>query len=74
MDEATFRAVCGNEIALFAHDAFDNVEDWWGQWVSLFMRGGIDGASMEILPSIGELSILQEGSLMEEDDGLRWTL
>jgi len=30
IDEATFRAVWGNELALFAHDTSDNVEDWWG--------------------------------------------
>lgn len=58
MDEGTFRAVWGNELALFAHDASDNVEDWWGHWGSLIMRGDVDGASMEISRSIGELSIL----------------
>lgn len=58
MDEATFRAVWGNELTLFAHDASDKVEDWWGQWGSLVMQGDGDSAFMEILALTGELSIL----------------
>ncbi|KAF8153369.1 hypothetical protein B0H34DRAFT_800578 [Crassisporium funariophilum] len=37
MDEATFRAVWGNELILYAHDATEKVDDWWGQWGSMIV-------------------------------------
>ncbi|CAA7263407.1 unnamed protein product [Cyclocybe aegerita] len=38
MDEGTFRAVWGNELSLYVHDARERVDDWWTQWGSLISR------------------------------------
>lgn len=38
MDEALFREVWGNELALFAYDAGEKVEDWWSQYGSLIVH------------------------------------
>ncbi|PPR07886.1 hypothetical protein CVT24_005623 [Panaeolus cyanescens] len=38
MEEANFRELWGMELAIFAYDAADAVEDWWGQWGSVLMR------------------------------------
>ncbi|KDR66463.1 hypothetical protein GALMADRAFT_259251 [Galerina marginata CBS 339.88] len=35
MDESLFRAVWGNELDMYAHDATEKVDDWWQQWGSM---------------------------------------
>lgn len=42
MDETTFKAVWGNELTLYAHDATEEVDDWWSQWGKIFERGVCD--------------------------------
>ncbi|KIK03269.1 hypothetical protein K443DRAFT_676942 [Laccaria amethystina LaAM-08-1] len=39
MDETTFKAVWGNELTLYSHDATEQVDDWWSQWGKIFERG-----------------------------------
>ncbi|KAF8994015.1 hypothetical protein BDQ17DRAFT_1431283 [Cyathus striatus] len=43
MDEATFKAIWGDELALLAYDATDTVEDWWTKWGSMLKRQSISG-------------------------------
>ncbi|KAF8958781.1 hypothetical protein BDZ97DRAFT_1906399 [Flammula alnicola] len=47
MEETTFRSVWGNELTLFAYDATDKVDDWWGQYGS---------STMEVKVSMGDVA------------------
>ena len=39
IDEAVFRDAWGTELDLFAYDATEQVEDWWGQWGYMIGKG-----------------------------------
>jgi len=57
MDESAFRSVWGNELALYAYDATEQVDDWWGRWGTLISRKGIkhdheEESSPIVMPSI----------------------
>jgi len=54
MDESAFRSVWGNELELYAHDATEQVDDWWGQWGTLISRKGIKGEDLRptLTPSL----------------------
>jgi salicylate hydroxylase len=39
IDEDLFRDAWGTELILFAHDATDKVNDWWGQWGYMIAKG-----------------------------------
>jgi salicylate hydroxylase len=41
MDEAAFRTIWGEELAMYAHDATEHVDDWWMRWGTLISRKGI---------------------------------
>lgn len=58
MDEASFRLVWGMELTLFAHDATEKVEDWWGQYGAFITRRH-DRSSMEV-------SVLLAGTTISE--------
>ena len=51
MDESAFRSVWGNELALYAHDATEQVDDWWGRWGTLISRKGIKHEEEESSPT-----------------------
>ncbi|KAF8154612.1 hypothetical protein B0H34DRAFT_783758 [Crassisporium funariophilum] len=57
MDEVTFKKVWGNELILFALDATEKVDDWWGQWGSLIVRSPPDRSS--VMPSV-EISVVKD--------------
>jgi len=38
MDETLFKEVWGDELTLFAYDAKEKVDDWWGQWGSFIVQ------------------------------------
>lgn len=46
MDEELFRVVWGNELDIFAHNADESVEEWWGQWGGMISRG--EGSSVPV--------------------------
>lgn len=71
MDESAFRSVWGNELALYTHDATEQVEDWWGQWGTLISRKGIKRE--EESPPIATLSIpgLHRVSFQSSENNLR---
>ncbi|KAJ3509209.1 hypothetical protein NLJ89_g5343 [Agrocybe chaxingu] len=56
MEEATFMKVWGNEFVLFAHDATEKVEDWWGQYGSLIVQCP---NRHSIVPNV-EISVLKD--------------
>ncbi|PPR00104.1 hypothetical protein CVT24_008962 [Panaeolus cyanescens] len=43
IDEDAFRLVWEKELALYAHDASERVEDWWIQWGALISRNRQSG-------------------------------
>jgi len=50
MDESAFGSVWGNELALCAYDATEQVDDWWGRWGTLILRKGIKHEEEESSP------------------------
>ncbi|PPQ79021.1 hypothetical protein CVT25_002330 [Psilocybe cyanescens] len=38
MDEAEFKAVWGQELDVYTHDATDQVDDWWTKWGSMMSK------------------------------------
>ncbi|PPR01205.1 hypothetical protein CVT26_016086 [Gymnopilus dilepis] len=58
MDEALFREIWGNELALFAYDAKEKVDDWWCQYGSFIVRSPHrDSILSSIAVSISQASV-----------------
>ena len=53
IDEDLFRDAWGTELILFAHDATDKVNDWWGQWGYMIAKGCKVSTGIQVLISKG---------------------
>jgi len=53
IDEDLFRDAWGTELILFAHDATDKVDDWWGQWGYMIAKGHKVSAGIQVSISKG---------------------
>ena len=63
MDETAFRSVWGEELAMYAHDATEHVDDWWARWGTLISRKGMkdeeeesNPTAMPIIPGLHRVS------------------
>jgi salicylate hydroxylase len=53
IDEDLFRDAWGTELVLFAHDATDKVDDWWGQWGYMIAKGQKVSTGLQVSISRG---------------------
>jgi salicylate hydroxylase len=53
IDEDLFRDAWGTELVLFAHDATDKVDDWWGQWGYMIAKGHKVSTGLQVSISRG---------------------
>ncbi|KAH9474456.1 FAD-dependent monooxygenase OpS4 [Psilocybe cubensis] len=64
MDEAEFKAVWGQELDVYTHDATDQVDDWWTKWGNMMSKKPqhSSSASSTSIPVLHRVSFIQPHS------------